>query len=201
MEDAMEEVTEVTELTLGDLYNQAEALAYINAALVARGGRPLSRSGLRRHMYDDPAIPGTLFQLEPIPVGRRDYRTAGDRRPTNIVFTRRMLEEYLAGRAENARPLSARRVTRPTPAELDQVMGHAEALALVNEYLAAVGSDYRLTESNFNIRRSRGQIPHKVLGRAAVYLKGDMEDVAREMAEKSQLAAETADLNLGVRVA
>lgn len=166
-------------IRLEDIYNMDEALEYINQRLAAEGGRPLSLPGLRRHIYDDPARPGTLFQLEPIPLGRRVYDDY--EKPLGLVFTRRMLDEYVANREHNARHGVARRVTRPTADELAAVLSPAEARARINEWLRRRGIKYRMTSATFNMRRHLGRIPHRVIGKVSVMTAADMDAVAHDV--------------------
>ena len=172
---------------LDDLYSLPEALAYVNEAAEAAGGRPLTLVGFKRHVYDN----NGLFQLEPVRIGRRPGRP-GERRETRamgIVFTRRMLDEYLANREANrAAPGGARVVTRPTAAERRALMSWSEAHALLNALLARRKAPLRVSETSFNSYRSSGKLPSKVIGKVAVYTLGDVEAFAGELARRSRTA-------------
>ena len=170
------DTTNDKQLTAADLFGFDDALAYVNAALSASGGRPLSVSGFRRHVYDGP---DGIFQLEPIPLGTRS-REDGDR-ATGLVFTRRMLDAYLADRPHNERYRAEQRVTRPTEAERAQVMGLVQALDYVNAALAAAGSSSRLTEDILGYRRRQGKVGYRMAGRVAAYTAADLDALTAGM--------------------
>lgn len=174
--DCMSELKEVTAeeaaVRLDDLYGLDEALAYVNERL--GGEKGLSMVGFKRHIYDDPARPSSLFQLEPLPIGRREY--ARHVKAAGLVFTRRMLDEYLANREHNARRGVERTVTRPTDAERAAVLGWAEALALINGRLAAEGLR-PLHPRAFQSLYRRGRLPVRTFSRrVAVYTTADLDD-------------------------
>lgn len=160
-------------LTAADLFGFDDALAYVNTALEASGGRPLSVAGFRRHVYDGP---DGIFQLEPIPLGMRS-RDDGPDRATGLVFTRRMLDAYLADRPHNERYGAEQRVTRPTEAERAQVMGLGPALDYVNAALEAAGSKSRLSKDILGYRRRRGLVGHRMAGRVAAYTAADLDEL------------------------
>jgi hypothetical protein len=160
---------------LDDLYGFADALAYVNERLPA--DRRLSPPGFRRHVFDDPARPGSLFQLEPLALGRT--RGGHGDRAVARVFTRRMLDEYLANREANARRGVERRVTRPTDAERAAVLSWRPARARMNARLAANGVRWRVGEAAFLGWQARGVLPHRIVGRAAVYLAADVDEFTR----------------------
>lgn len=171
-----------TPLTAADLFGFDDALAYVNAALSESGGRPLSVPGFRRHVYDGP---NGIFQLEPIPLGMRS-RDDGPDRATGVVFTRRMLDAYLADRPHNERYGAEQRVTRPTDAERAQVMGLGPALAYVNAALAAAGSSSRLTEDILGYRRRQGKVGYRMAGRVAAYTAADLDVLTAELLERGR---------------
>lgn len=173
--ETMTETTAGSErLTAADLYGFAAALKYVNARLAAAGERPLSMAGFRRHVYG----PGDgLLQLEPLPLSMR-ARADGPDRSTGVIFTRRMLDEYLANRAHNAGYGVERVVTRPTADERAQVMGLAAALAYVNEALARRGASYGLPEGSMGYFRRRGMLAARPAGRAVAYTAADLDAFA-----------------------
>lgn len=163
-------------LTLDDIFGFSEALDYINGRLPE--DRRLSMAGFRRHVYDDPDRPGSLFQLEPIAVGQRTFEDG--RRAVTRVFTRRMLDAYLGAREYNAGYGVERSVVRPTAAEVAGILSKPEALARINRRLEERGVAHRMTGVAYNSYRSRGKLPHRVVGSAAVYRPQDIDAFVEE---------------------
>lgn len=184
-------LVEARAVALDDLYSLPEALAYVNEAAEATGSRPLTMVGFKRHVYDN----NGLYQLEPIRIGRRPGRP-GERRETRamgIVFTRRMLDEYLANREANrAAPGGERLVTRPTVAERRALMSWAEAHAQLNALLARRKTPLRVSEVSFNGYRSSGKLRSKIIGKVAVYTLADVEAFAAELARRARLQGRVA---------
>lgn len=169
-----------TEITPADVFGIDEALAYVNERLPEE--RRLSAPGFRRHVFDDPARPGSLFQLEPIALGQRVY--ADRERATALVFTRRMLDEYLSNRANNARRCAERVVTRPTGEERAALMGRGAARLWLNDWFSVRRLPFRISESSMNDYQATGRIPHKIIGQTAAFLTRDVEMFAHEFARQ-----------------
>lgn len=166
-------------IELADVFGLDEALAYINERLP--GDLRLSVPGFKRHIHGE-GKPGSLFQLEPIGLGKRVY--AGGEAAMTLVFTRRMLDEYLARRRANARRRAERVVTRPTEAERAALMGWTEARVWLNDWFIARRLPFRISASSMNAYRAKGRIPYRVVGKSAVYLARDIEAFAHVFARR-----------------
>lgn len=168
---------------LEDVYGITSALEYVNARLAAEGLPTLTMVGFKRHMYDDPDRPGSLFQLEPI---RLESWPDEAGRAQAVVFTRRMLDEYLAAREHNAARGVERIITRPTPAEAREFLSTAEAQALATRLLAERGVDVAVTSSALRHRGTTGELPRKVEGKTAVYTQTGIRALVDLLIEQGQ---------------
>jgi hypothetical protein len=163
-------------LELADVFGTEEALAYINERLPE--SERLSLPGFKRHIFDDPNREGTLFQLEPLALGGRVYAD-GDRASV-LVFTRRMLDDYIANRPANARRRAERAVTRPTEHERAVLLGWPDVQTRLNNWFAARRLPFRISESAMSSYRVNGRIPFRRVGQSAVYLARDVDAFAHE---------------------
>lgn len=167
-------------LELTDVFGTEEALAYINERLPE--SKRLSLPGFKRHIFDDPRRDKTLFQLEPIALGGRVY--AAGEKASVLVFTRRMLDDYIANREANARYRVERAVTRPTESERAALLGWPDAQTRLNTFFAARRLPFRISESAMSSYRVNGRIPFKRVGQSAVYLARDVDAFAHEFVRR-----------------
>lgn len=189
-------MNEIDAIDLAELFGFDEALAYINSRLME--ARRLSVPGFKRHIYD--AEPG-LFQLEPIRIGWREYDGGEGKqgKAYTLVFTRRMLDEYVTNRETNARRRGARVVTRPTESERAALLGRAEARAWLNDWFIARRLPFRISSSSMNAYRALGRIPHRVIGNSAVYRTRDVEAFAHDFTRRWKGRLRPADGRPGAR--
>ena len=156
-------------LDLHVLYGRREARAYSNEQLAARGQRPVTEGGFLRLLY--PALYPDSFGLEPLRLGRRvGMATAGDY-ALIVAFTRRMLDEVVARRAAgDPEPV------RPTPQECAAFLGAGEAAAFLTERRPASSP---VTSDHLVYWRATGRLPAVRVGPADVFLRSDIERLAR----------------------
>ena len=168
-------------LRLDDLLSTDEAVAYVNERLAAAGEPGVSAVGFRTHVH----VP-QYAQLEPIRLGER-VMDDGARRNTLIVFTRRLLDEYVANRAHNRRSGAVRLVARPTAEETAQVFDTPAAVEYVNERIVEQGGMYTLTPALARYYRNTGHLPHRaVSAMKLVYIRGDLDAFAEFLLAESR---------------
>lgn len=168
-------------LKLDDLFSRADALTYVNERLEAMGGSPIADVTFNNHIYDR-----DVCEIEPLVLGTR---TGGFVSPVRgeyamqLLFTRRMLDEYVANRASNhrARP-GDKRVTRPTKDEEDAFVAGQSALNYINEELALRKVDFEMSAPLLQYYRRIERIPCRLVGRLIIYRFLDLDRVVEEIA-------------------
>lgn len=168
-------------LKLEDLFSRADALTYVNERLEAMGGSPIVDVTFNNHIYDR-----DVGEIEPLVLG---VRTGGFVSPARgeyamqLLFTRRMLDEYVANRAYNhrARP-GNKRVTRPTKDEEDAFLAGQSALDYINEELAARRVNFEMSAPLLQYYRRIGRVPYRLVGKLLIYRVFDLERFVEDIA-------------------
>ena len=152
---------------LDEVYGRREATGYVNRALKAAGHRPLS---LGYFLYDG----RSGLRLEPLRLGERTGGIVADGRyAQRMVFTRRLLDAFIA-----ARLAGERGAVRPTEAERDAFMEASAAVAWLNDWWAARGIDYRVSRATMFLHRAAGRLPAVDAGGVMVYHRLDLAALA-----------------------
>lgn len=165
-------------MTLDEVYDTAGAVEYINARLVELGQPGVAAATFKQHIHQEPWV-----QIVPIRVG------AADGRASALAFTRRLLDDYIDNREHNRRDGVARRVSYPKHWET-LIMGPAEAMAYVNDCLAADGavSDDEFvpwaTVDQLYKARVSGEIEGKVVGKMTFFLPDGLQPMINRKARE-----------------
>jgi hypothetical protein len=159
---------------LHEVYDRTAALGYVNARLRQAGTREVSEGAFLKATHE---VYERAFRLEPLRLGERPGGLGPDEtRARVVVFTKRMLDEYVAGRL-----VWLDEVVRPSAAERATFLASADAVAWVNERWEARGIDYRVDDRLLAYHVRAGRLPVTLAGRVAVYRRDDLAALVEDV--------------------
>lgn len=147
-------------MELDELYTLREAVDYLNRHQPA-GQKAITERRLKYAVHE-------TGRLAPIPVGSRDYGRNGE--AYTIIFTRRMLDEYLRRMDQaDAEPV------RPGAADTTGWLESSAALAYVNERLRERGLEEMGADLFGHYRYQTDKLPSRTLGKVGIFLERDLD--------------------------